>query len=133
MNTISDFLCYFLCYFAQHSVTVGVFNDRRLFVLVCPIIFPTMVLQPHHSFELNHQVQLSKFLCGIFHFWLCFLFIKVCNFVQQNAWTQNTIIPFKVKTIKKAYWVLFLDLWFLNCSKRFRIQWYLRKLEQPKN
>ena len=49
----------------------------------------------HHSFifnlrflyELKHKVRLSKTVCGIFHFWSRFVFIKVYIFVQQNAWT----------------------------------------------
>ena len=51
----------------------------------------------HHSFtftfnlrflhELKHKVRLSKFVCGIFHFPFCFVFIKVYIFVQENAWT----------------------------------------------
>ena len=49
----------------------------------------------HHSFifnlqllyELKHKVCLSKTVCAIFHFWFCFVFIKVYIFVQQNAWT----------------------------------------------
>ena len=48
----------------------------------------------HHSFtfnlrflyELKHKVRLSKTVCGIFHFWFRFVFIKVYIFVQQNAW-----------------------------------------------
>ena len=49
----------------------------------------------HHSFtfglrflhELKHKVRLSKSLCGIFHFRLRFVFIKVYIFAQKNAWT----------------------------------------------
>ena len=49
----------------------------------------------HHSFtsnlrflhELKHKVRLSKTICGVFHFWFRFVFIKVYIFVQQNAWT----------------------------------------------
>ena len=49
----------------------------------------------HHSFnfnlrfisELKHKVRLSKTVCGVFHFRLRFVFIKVYIFVQQNAWT----------------------------------------------
>ena len=37
--------------------------------------------------ELRHKVCLSKIVCGVFHFWFCFVFIKVYIFVQQNAWT----------------------------------------------
>ena len=52
-------------------------------------------LWKHHSFtfnswfsyELKHKVRLSKIVCGIFHFRFRFVFIKVCIFVQQNAWT----------------------------------------------
>ena len=51
----------------------------------------------HHSFtfnlqflyELKHMVCLSKTMSGIFHFWLCFVLIKVYNFVQQNAWALS--------------------------------------------
>ena len=38
-------------------------------------------------YELKHKVRLSKTVCGIFHFWFRFVFIKVYIFVQQNAWT----------------------------------------------
>ena len=49
----------------------------------------------HHSFtfnwrllyELKQKVCLSKTVCGVFHFRFRFVFIKVCIFVQQNAWT----------------------------------------------
>ena len=49
----------------------------------------------HHSFtfnlrflyELKHKVRLSKTVCGIFHFRLRFVFIKVYIFAQKNAWT----------------------------------------------
>ena len=49
----------------------------------------------HHSFifnlrffyELKYKVRFSKTVSGIFHFRLCFVFIKVYIFVQQNAWT----------------------------------------------
>ena len=49
----------------------------------------------HHSltfnlrflYELKHKVRLSKTMRRIFHFWFCFVFIKVYIFVQQNAWT----------------------------------------------
>ena len=47
----------------------------------------------HHSFtfnlrflyELRRKVRLSKTVCGIFHFRLCFVFIKVYIFIQENA------------------------------------------------
>ena len=49
----------------------------------------------HHSFtfdlrflyELKRKDRLPKTVCGIFHFRLRFVFIKVYIFVQQNAWT----------------------------------------------
>ena len=49
----------------------------------------------HHRFtfnlrflyEMKYKVRLSKTVCGIFHFPFGFIFIKVCIFVQQNAWT----------------------------------------------
>ena len=37
--------------------------------------------------ELKNLVHLSKTVCGIFHFRLRFVFIKVYIFVQQNGWT----------------------------------------------
>ena len=48
----------------------------------------------HHSYtfslrllyEPKHKVHLSKTMCGIFHFLLRFVFIKVYIFVQQNTW-----------------------------------------------
>ena len=49
----------------------------------------------HHSFtfnlrflyELKRKVRLYKTVFGIFHFRFRFVFIKVYDFVQQNAWT----------------------------------------------
>ena len=49
----------------------------------------------HHSFtfnlrflyELKHKVHLSKTVFGFFHFQFHLIFIKVCNLVQQKAWT----------------------------------------------
>ena len=38
-------------------------------------------------FELKHKVHLSETVCGIFHFRIRFVFVKVYIFVQQNAWT----------------------------------------------
>ena len=83
----------------------------------------------HHSFtinlrflyELKHKVHLSKTVCGIFHFWFCFLFIKVYILVQQSAWTlwfYNVIItPFKMKIIEKPHTVLIPAVWFLSYNK----------------
>ena len=84
----------------------------------------------HHSFtfnlrflyEMKHKVCLSKTVCGVFHFWLLFVFIKVYIFVRQDAWTlslQNVATPFKSKIIEKPNTVLFPDLWFLCCKKKF--------------
>ena len=36
-------------------------------------------------YELKHMVCLPKTVYGIFNFQFCFIFIKVCIFVQQNA------------------------------------------------
>ena len=47
----------------------------------------------HHSFTFNLQffyelkIRLSKTVCGIFHFWFRFVFIKFYILVQQIAWT----------------------------------------------
>ena len=49
----------------------------------------------HHSltfdlqflYKLKHKVCLFKTVCGIFHFRLRFVFIKVNMFIQQNSWT----------------------------------------------
>ena len=38
-------------------------------------------------YNLKHKIRLSKTVCGTFHFRICFVFIKVYIFVQQNAWT----------------------------------------------
>ena len=35
------------------------------------------------SYELKHKVCLSKTVCGIFHFWFHFIFIKVYIFVPK--------------------------------------------------
>ena len=56
-------------------------KNTLFFLLQAPI---------HHSFtfnlwflyELKHKVCLSKTVCGVFHFWFCFVFIKVYIFVQ---------------------------------------------------
>ena len=56
-----------------------------------------------------------------------FVFIKVCVFVQQNAftlWLLNVIIPFIIKIIKKPHTVLLPDLWFLCSNKKFE-NWML--------
>ena len=37
--------------------------------------------------DLKHKARLSKSVCGIFHFLILFVFIKVYFFVQQKAWT----------------------------------------------
>ena len=84
----------------------------------------------HHSFsfnlrflyELKHKVGLSKSLWGILHFLFRLVFIKAYIFVQQNAWTLwlwGVIISFKTKIIEKSRTVLFPDLWFLRCNKKF--------------
>ena len=36
----------------------------------------------------KQKVRLPKTVIGSFNFQLCFVFIKVCVFVQQNAWTD---------------------------------------------
>ena len=80
-------------------------------------------------YELMHKVCLSKTVCEIFHFRFRFVF-KVYIFVQQNAWTvwlENVIIPFKIKIIEKPQTILF------PAKRSFKIQWYLRELELPKN
>ena len=38
-------------------------------------------------YEQKHKVSLHKTVCGIFHFQVRFVFIKVCIFAQQNAWS----------------------------------------------
>ena len=58
-------------------------------------VFFLLQTSTHHSFtfhlrflyELKHKVRLSKTVCGIFHIWFHFVFIKVYIFVEQNAWT----------------------------------------------
>ena len=40
--------------------------------------------------ELMHKVNLSKTVCGIFHFWFRFIFMKVF-FFQQKAWTLSLL------------------------------------------
>ena len=67
---------------------------------------------------------------------LSFVFIKAYIFVQKTAWTlwlQNIIDTFKIKIIEKRHTVFFADLWFLTCSKTFKLLWYLREFEFPKN
>ena len=94
----------------------------------CRLFFFCARTSAHHSFtfnlrflyELKHKVHLSKTVCGIFHFWFCFVFIKVYILVQQNAWTlwfYNIIAPFKVKIIEKPHTVLIPAVWFLSCNK----------------
>ena len=91
-----------------------------------PLLFHSWA-PTHHNFtfnlflyELNHKVHLSKTVCGIFHFWFCFLFIKVYILVQQSAWTlwfYNVITPFKMKIIEKPHTVLIPAVWFLSYNK----------------
>ena len=40
----------------------------------------------HFLYELKHKIHLSETACGIFHFRFRLVFIKIYNFVQQNAW-----------------------------------------------
>ena len=82
------------------------------------------------------MIHLSKTVGGILHFRLRFVFIKVYTFFQQNAWTLwlwNVMITFKIKMIEKPHAALLTDLWFLDCNKKFKTQWYLRELELSKN
>ena len=68
-----------------HLYKISSTKNALFFLLRAPI---------HHSstfnfqflYELKHKVCVSKTVCGIFHFQLCFVFIKVYIFVQQNAW-----------------------------------------------
>ena len=63
--------------------------------------------------KLKHKSRLFESVCGVFHFLLRFVFIKVYIFVQQNEWTlwlQNVIILFKIKIIEKQLTVLFFLL-----------------------
>ena len=72
-------------------------------------------------YELKRKVRLFKTVCGIFHVRFRSVFIKVYDFVQQNAWTlwlYIVIIPFKIKIIKKPHIVLLPDVWFLSCNKK---------------
>ena len=82
----------------------------------------------HHSFtfnlwflyELKHKVCLVVFVCGIFHFRFRFVFVKVYDFLQQNAWNLwlwNVITLFKIKIIEKPHSFL-PDNWFLSCNKK---------------
>ena len=48
---------------------------------------PTFSFNSQFLYELKYKVRLSKILCGISHFWICFVFIKVYIFVQQKAQT----------------------------------------------
>ena len=73
-------------------------------------------------YEMRQKVQLPKTVCGIFHFWFRFVFIKVYTFVQQNVWTlwlSNVLVPFKIKIIQKPHTVLLPDPWFLSYNKKF--------------
>ena len=82
------------------------------------------------------MIHLSKTVGGILHFRFRFVFIKVYTFFQQNAWTLwlwNVMITFKIKMIEKPHAALLTDLWFLDCNKKFKTQWYLRELELSKN
>ena len=46
----------------------------------------SFTFDPRFSFERKHKVCVSKYASGIFSFRFCFVFIKVCLFVQQKAW-----------------------------------------------
>ena len=65
----------------------------------------------HHSlifnlqflYELKHKADLSKTVCGIFHFWFLLLFIKVYFFAQQNDYlTLRRHNSFQNKNKRKA-------------------------------
>ena len=52
-------------------------------------------------YELKHNVPLSKTVCGIFHFQLHFVYIKVYFFFStkyMDSTTLKHIIPFKYKS-----------------------------------
>ena len=73
-------------------------------------------------YELKHIVDLSKTMCGIFHFQFKLFFIKVYIFVQQKPWSLwlwNVIMSFKIKIIEKPHTLLLPDLWFLSCINKF--------------
>ena len=73
-------------------------------------------------YSLKHKVHFSKAVCGIFPFSVLSPFFIVYIFVQQKVfttWIQNVIILCKIKIIEKWHTLLFPDLWFLRCNKKF--------------
>ena len=96
-----------------------IFSDKinstknALLFLWRALTHPSFTFPLSYFYELKYKVCLSKTVCGIFHFQFRFVFIKVYNFAQQNAWTlwlYNVIIPLKIKTIYNPSTVLFPDL-----------------------
>ena len=64
-------------------------TKNALFFLSRSPTHHNFILNLRFSYGLKHKVYLSKTVRGIFHFWFCFIFIKVYIFVQQNAWIFN--------------------------------------------
>ena len=62
-------------------------TKNALFYLLRPPANHSFNFKLQFSYELKPKVCLFKTVCGIFHFQFRFVFIKVYNFVQQNAWT----------------------------------------------
>ena len=62
-------------------------TKNALFFLSQPPIHHSFTFNLRFLYELEHNVRLSKTVCGVFHFQFCFVFIKVYILVQQNAWT----------------------------------------------
>ena len=83
----------------------------------------------HHSFsfnfrflyELKHKVRLSKTVCRIFRFQYRFVLLK---FIFLS---KNIMVPSEIKMI------LLADSDFWVGIRSFKIPWYLRELELPKN
>ena len=83
----------------------------------------------HHSFTFNLWFFYELTHClfqrsgsGIFHFWLCFIFIKVyfCSTKCMDSLTLKChLTPSKIKIIEKPHLVLLPDVRFISCNKKF--------------
>ena len=88
-------------------------------------------------YELKHNICLSKTVCGIFHFWFHFVFLKFMFLINKMDGLFdyfNVVIPFKIKIIEKTHTQFCSQNSDLYVATRsFKIQWCLHKLELPQN
>ena len=101
---------------------ISVTQNVLFFLSQAPVLY-SFTFNSQFLFKMNPKVYLSTTVCGIFHFWFCLTFIKVCFFCSKKVWTfwlQDNITPFKIRMIEKPHTVLLVDLQFLSCNKKFK-------------